>query len=76
MRWQVCKIIIETDTFQLLVYKNVYKINHRFTCSNKCLVYLLLCKVCGMQINCKTNDEFWYRCNNYKDKYPKSLKGE
>ena len=29
-----------------------------------------------MQINCQTNDEFRYRCNNYKDNNPKSLKRE
>ena len=48
-RCQVCKNVIETETFQSSVDKKVYKINHRFTCGDKCLVYLLSCKVCGMQ---------------------------
>ena len=56
--------------------KKVYKINHRFTYSNKCLVYLLSRKVCGMQYNDETNDEFRYRQNNYKDNNQKSLRGE
>ena len=39
-RCQVCKNVAEIDTFQSFVDKKVYKINHRFTCSDKCLVYL------------------------------------
>ena len=60
-RCQVCKNVIETETFQSFVDKKVYKINHRFTCSDKCLVYLLSCNVCGVQYNGQTNDEFRYR---------------
>ena len=70
-RCQVCKNVIETETFQSFV-----KINHRFTCSDQCLVYLLSCKVFGMQYNGQTNDEFRYRWNNYKDNNRKSLRGE
>ena len=73
---QVCKNVIETETFQSFVDKKIYKINHRFTCSDKCLVYLLSCKVCGMQYNGQTNDEFRYRWNNYKDNNRKNLRGE
>ena len=75
-RYQVCKNVIETETFQSFVDKKVYKINHRFTCSGKCLVYLLSCMVCGMQYNGQNNDEFRYRWNNYKDNNRKSLRGE
>ena len=46
-RCQVCKNVVETDTFKSFVDKKVYKIKHRFTCSDKCLVYLLSRKVCG-----------------------------
>ena len=44
-RCQACKNVIETETFQSFVDKKVYKINHRFTYSDKCLVYLLFCYV-------------------------------
>ena len=47
---QVCRNVVETDIFESFVDKKVYKINHRFTCSDKCLVYLLSCKVCGGNI--------------------------
>ena len=75
-RCQVCKSVIETETFQSFVDKKVYKTNHRFTRSDKCLVYLLLCKICGMQYNGQTNDEFRYRWINYKDNNRKTLSGE
>ena len=52
-RCQVCKNVVETDIFQSFVDKKVSKINHRFTCSDKCLVYLLSCKVCGGQYTVK-----------------------
>ena len=73
-RCQVCKNFVERDTFQSFVDKKVYKINHRFTCCNKCLVYLLSCKVCGRQYTGQTVDEFRYRCNIYKDNNRKSLR--
>ena len=37
---QFCKNVEETDTFQSFVEKKFYKINHIFTCSVICLVYL------------------------------------
>ena len=73
---QVCKNVVETDTFQSFVDKKVYKINHRFTCSDKCLVYLLSCKVCKWQYTGQTVDEFRYRWNSYKDNNRKSLRGD
>ena len=72
-RCQVCKNVIETETFQYFVDKKVYKINDRFTCSDKYLVYPLSCKVCGMQYNGQTNDKFRYR---WKGNNWKSLRGE
>ena len=33
-------------------------------------------KLCGMQYNGQTNDEFRYRWNNYKNNSPKSVRGE
>ena len=74
-RCRVCKNAVETDTFQSLVDKKLYKFNHRFTCSDKCLVYLLSCKVCGQKYTSQAVDEFRYRRSNYKDNNRKSLSG-
>ena len=40
--------------------QNIYKINHQFDCSEKCLVYLL------KQYVAQTVDEFCRRWNKYK----------
>ena len=48
-RCQVCRNVVKTNIFQSFVNKKVYKINHRSTCSDKCLVYFLSCKVCGRE---------------------------
>ena len=65
------KLLWKRDTFQSFVDKKVYKINHRFTCSDKCLVV----KFVDDNILVKTVDEFRYRWNNYKDNKRKSVKG-
>ena len=48
-RCQVCLNVNETDTFTSTVTKKTYKINHKFDCSDKCLIYLLTCKKCLIQ---------------------------
>ena len=35
---QVCLNVVRTDSFSSSVTKNVYKINHRLTCDDKCLI--------------------------------------
>ena len=66
-RCQICRNVVETGTFQGFVDKKVYKINHRFIWSDKCLVDLLSCKVFVRQCTGQTVDEFRYRWNYYKD---------
>ena len=45
-RCQVCENVCETDTFKSSVTKEEYKINHKFNCNEKCLIYLLTCQTC------------------------------
>ena len=56
--FQICKNVIEIDTFQSFVDKKFYKINRRFACSDKCLVYLLSHRVCYMQYKSPAYNEF------------------
>ena len=65
-RCEVCDNVTETPTFTSTVTQNTYKINHQFTCSKKCLVYLLTCNKCFKQYVGQTVDEFRRRWNNYK----------
>ena len=65
-RCQICFNVNETNTFTSTVTKKNYKINYKFDCSDKCLIYLLACKKYLIQYVSKTVDEFRYRWNNYK----------
>ena len=46
-RCQVCNNIEETEAFLSTVTGETCKINHHLCCNDKCLIYLLTCKVCG-----------------------------
>ena len=49
------------------VTKEVYKINHHFHCDSKCVIYVISCKVCGLQyVGSTTVHKFRLRWNNYK----------
>ena len=65
-RCETCCNIKQIDTFERLVTKKVYTINHSFNCDSKCLIYLFPCKVTGMQHIGSTVNRYWLRWNNYK----------
>ena len=65
-RCEVCINVNETSTFTTTVTGETYIINHRFGCSERCLVYLLTCNRCKMQYVGQTIDQFRSRSNNYK----------
>ena len=75
-RCQVCNNIEETETFSSTVTGETYKINHHLCCNDKCLIYLLTCKVCAKQYTGKTVDKFRSRWNNYKDSDRAFLRGK
>ena len=75
-RYQVCLNVSETDTFESFLTKRQYKINHCLNCNEKCLIYLLRCKICGLQYVGSTTDRFRLRLNNYKANDRKAQRGE
>ena len=75
-RCLTCNDVKECDTFTSHVTKETFKINHRFDCNSKCLIYLLSCKVCGKQYVGSTTDRFRFRWNNYKNCQRKAERGE
>ena len=75
-RCEVCMNISETNTFTSNVTGETYKINHKLTCDDNCLIYLLSCKCCGKQYVGETTDSFRYRWNNYKDNDRKHSRNE
>ena len=68
--------INETDTFESFQTKQKCKINHHLNCNDKCLIYLLSCKACGLQYVGSTTDKFHLHWNNYKENDRKVLRGE
>ena len=60
-RCEVCTNVKETDTFSSTVTGETFQINHELNCDDKCLIYLLKCKVCKKQYVGETTDAFRLR---------------
>ena len=76
-KWcQVCLNVSQTKTFSSTVTKKEYTINHKFSCYDKCLIYLQTSKTCKLQYEGKTVDEFRLRWNSYKMNNRSFLKGQ
>ena len=60
----MCKNVLETDTFTCSNDQITCKINHKFDCNGKCLVYLITCNKCLKQYIGQTVDIFRSRWNN------------
>ena len=73
---QVCKNIKVTDTFDSFTTKKSYKINHKFDCNDKCLIYLFSCRTCRTQYAGNTTDRFRYSWDNYKMEARKAENGD
>ena len=65
-RCEVCKNVLGTYMFSCSNDQTTYKINHKFDCSKKCLVYLITCNISLKQYVGQTVDMFRSRWDNYK----------
>ena len=74
-RYLACLNVSEMDAFESFQAKKQYKINHNLNCNGKCLIYLLSCKICGLQYVGSTTDASQYRWNNFKDNNRKTERG-
>ena len=75
-RYEVCTNVTETDTFSSTVTGDTFQINHELNCDDKCLIYLLKCKVCNKEYVGETTDAFRLRWKNYKDNDKKFQRNE
>ena len=66
-RCQTCHNLKETESFTSTITGKTFKINHKLNCNDKCLLYLLTCKVCLKQYVGQTVKEFRNRWNNYNN---------
>ena len=64
-RYQVCQSNSETDTFTFSNDGTSYKINHKFDCNKKCLIFLTASKKCFKQYIGQTVDAFKSPWNNH-----------
>ena len=60
-RCEVCTIVTETDTFSSTATGYSFQINHELNCDDKCLIYLLKCKICNKEYVGETTDAFRLR---------------
>ena len=62
----MCQSISETDTFTFSNDGTTYKINHKFDCNEKCLIYFTACNKFFKQYVGQTVDAFKSPWNNHK----------
>ena len=67
IRCQTYLNVNNTDVFQSFTTKERYKINHKFDCDSKFIIYLFSCKACGLQCIGSTFERFCFRWNNYEN---------
>ena len=67
-RCLVCNNIEENDTFISTFTGESLQINHPMCCNDKCLVYLLTCKICKNQYAGKKSDGFRLHWSSYKER--------
>ena len=65
--YEVFTNVTKTDTFSSTATDETFEINHELNCDDKCLIYLLKCKVCNKQYVGETTDQFRLNWNNCKD---------
>ena len=73
---KTCLNVQKTNTFKSSVTGETFHINHGLGCGDKCLIYLITCKVCGIQYVGQTRYDFRYRWSNYKKDSRKAARGE
>ena len=67
-RCQVCEHLTIGDRFESSDTKKAYSINYELNCNSSNVVYLLSCKVCGIQYVGSTSTKFRLRFNNHKSR--------
>ena len=73
---EVCINVIETDIFTSTETGESFKINHKFNCDDKCLIYLLTFNQCRKQYVRQTAGSFRFRWKSYKCNCHKHANGQ
>ena len=67
-RCRVCEHLTIGNSFTSNNTKKTYSINYELNCNSSNVVYLLSCKVCGLQYVGSTSTKFRLRFNNHNEK--------
>ena len=67
-RCDVCNYLAVGDSFSSHVTGTSYTVNHRLDCNSRNVVYVISCKVCGLQYVGSTTTKFRLRFNNHKSR--------
>ena len=67
-RCDVSNYLAVGDSFSSHVRGTSYTVNHRLHCNSRNVVYLINCKVCGLQYVDSTTTKFRLRLNNHKSR--------
>ena len=76
VKCETCLNIVNTTRFSSKHGEEEFLINHRLDCNSKNVVYLLSCKVCGIQYVGQTGPRFRFRWNNYKSCQRRAKNGQ
>ena len=66
----------EKCTFKSKHPHKVHKVNKKYNCNSKVVVYLIGCQICGEQYNSSTKTKFRFRVNNYEKTQRKFMNKE
>ena len=73
-RCQICNFLCVGRTFCSKTNGKEFRINHNLNCNSENMVYLITCKVCGIQYVGSTNTTFRFRFNNHRSRINAHLK--
>ena len=65
-RCEVCNYLDEKNSFVSTKTQREYSINYNLNCNSVNVIYLITCKVCGLQYVGSTTNKFRLRFNNHK----------
>ena len=67
-RCQICNFLRVGRTFRSKTNGKEFSINYNLNCNSKNVVYLITCKICGIQYVGSTTSTFRFRFNNHRSR--------
>ena len=71
---QICNFLRVGRTFRSKTNGKEFSINYNLNCNSKNVVYIITCKICGIQYVGSTTSTFRFRFNNHRNRINAHLK--